>query len=90
MPGRADRRRPFLVQRGPDQRVPEPQAVPGLGRHTDGARLVHRREQVRDALAQDRGQVSNREVRAEQGRRPQYLADRTGHETEPVRNRRGQ
>ncbi len=89
VPGRAYRRRHVVIQCGPDQRMPEPQAVAGSGQHAHGTRLVHRRDQVGNAAAQHGGQIGDREVRAEQGRRPQDLADRTGDEAEAVRYRRG-
>ena len=80
----------LVVQRRPDQRMPEPQAGAGLGQHAGGARLVHRRDQVRHAAAQHDRQVMTGEIHAEQGRRPQHLAHRPGHEAEPVRDRRRQ
>ena len=70
--------------------MPEAQAVGGLGQHADGTCLVHRRHQVRHVTAQHDGQIGDREVRAEQGRRPQDVPYRTGHEAEPIRYRRGQ
>ena len=68
----------------------EPEAVAGLGQHASGARLVDRRDQVRHAAAEHDGQVGDREVRAEQRRRPQYLAHRPGDKSEPVGYGRGQ
>src|SRR5260370_7728662 len=37
----------FLVERRPDQQVPEAEAVARFGEHARGARLVNGREQVR-------------------------------------------
>ena len=90
VPGGAQRRRHIVVQRRPDQRVPEPEAVAGLGQHASGACLVHRRDQVRHAAAEHDRQIGDREIRAEQGRRPQHIAHRPGHEAEAVRYGRGQ
>ena len=68
----------------------EPQAVAGLGQYADRACLVHRGDQVRHAPAEHDGQIGDREVRAEQGRRAQDLAYRPGHETEAISDGRGQ
>ena len=70
--------------------MPEPEAVAGLGQHASGARLVHRRDQVRHAASEHDRQIGDREIRAEQGRRPQHVAHRAGHEAEAVRYGRGQ
>ena len=69
--------------------MPEPEPVTGLGQHAGGAGLVHRREQVGRAPAQDDGQVRDSEIHAEQGRRPQYLPHRPGGEAEAIRDGRG-
>ena len=90
MPGRADGGRHLVVQRRPDQRMTERQAVAGFGQHSDGTCLVHRRDQVRYASAQHDGQIGDREVRAEQGRRLQHFAHRTGHEADAIGYDRGQ
>ena len=90
VPRGAHRRRHLVVQRRPDQRMPEPEAVPGLGQHAGRARLVHRRDQVRHAAAQHDRQVGDREIHAEQGRRPQHLPHRPGGEAEAIRDGRGQ
>ena len=70
--------------------MPEPETVAGLGQHASGACLVHRRDQVRHAASEHDRQIGDREIRAEQGRRPQHVAHRAGHEAEPVRYGRGQ
>ena len=90
VPGSAQRRGHIVVQGRPDQRVPEPEAVAGLGQHASGACLVHRRDQVRHAAAEHDRQIGDREVRAEQGRRPQHITHGPGHEAEAVRYGRGQ
>ena len=70
--------------------MPEPEAVAGLGQHAGGTCLVHRRDQVRHAAAQHDRQIGDREIHAQQGRRPQYLARRPGHEAKAVGDGRGQ
>ena len=90
MPGGTHRRGHLVVQRRPDQRMPESEAIAGLRQHADGTRLVHGRDQVRHPAAKHRGQIRDREVHAEQGRGPQHLAHRPGHEVEAVRDGRRQ
>ena len=70
--------------------MPEPEPAAGLGQHAGGACLVHRRDQVRHAAAQHDAQITDREIRAEQGRGPQHLAHRPVHEAEAVRYGRRQ
>ena len=70
--------------------MPEPEARGRTRPARRGARLVHRRDQVRHAASEHDRQVGDREVRAEQGRRPQHVAHRAGHEAEAVRYGRGQ
>jgi hypothetical protein len=70
--------------------MPEPEALTGCGQHAHGTRLVHRRDQVGHAPAQDGGQIGNREVDAEQGRGPQYLAHGAGGEAKAVSDGRRQ
>ena len=64
--------------------MPESEAVARLGQHASGARLVDRRDQVCHAAAEHDGQIGDREVRAEQSRRPQY--SRTDPATNPSRS----
>ena len=90
VPGGAHRRRHLVVQRRPDQRMPESEAIAGFGQHAGGTRLVNRRDQVRHAAAQHDRQIRNRELHAQQGRRPQHLARRPGHEAKAVRYGRRQ
>jgi hypothetical protein len=70
--------------------MPEPQAATGFGQHADGTCLADHRDQVRHAAPKHDGQIRDREFRAEQGRRPQDLAHRSGHEPEAVRYGRRQ
>jgi hypothetical protein len=90
MPGGPDRPGHLVVQRGPDQRVPEFQPLARFGQHPDGACLVDGRYQVRDAAPQHDGQVGHGEVNAQQGRGAQHHTHRAGHEPQPVRDRRRQ
>ena len=90
VPGGAHRRRHLVVQRFPDQRVPEPEAPAGLGQHADGTCFVHCRDQVGHAAIQHDRQIRDREIRAEQRRRPQDIAHRAGHEVQAVRDGGGQ
>lgn len=53
VPGGADRPWHLFIQRLPDQRMPEPQAVTGLGQHAGGTRLVKGPGQVGGAAAQN-------------------------------------
>ena len=76
VPGGAHRHRYLVVQRRPDQRMPEPEAAAGLGQHAGRAGLVHGRDQVGHAAAQHDRQVRHGEVHAQQGRRPQHLTHR--------------
>jgi hypothetical protein len=70
--------------------MPESQAMTRLGQHAGLNRLVDRREQVRHAAVQHDRKIRNREVHAQQGRRPQHVAHRPSHEAKPVRYGRGQ
>jgi len=70
--------------------MPEPQAVAGLGQHAHGTCLVDRRDQVRHATPKHDRQIRDREIRAEQGRRPQHLTHRPGHKAQAVRYGRRQ
>ena len=84
MPGGADGGRHLRVQRLPDQRVAERQAVDGIGQHAGRAGLVERRHQVGHGPAEHGGQIGDRELHAEQRGGAEHLPGRCGDESEPV------
>jgi len=57
---------------------------------TPTAHLVDRRDQVRHAAPQHNRRIRDREIRAEQGRRPQHRPHRPGHKSKAVRYGRRQ
>ena len=67
--------------------MPKSQTDAGFGQHPGGARLLHRRDQLRHPPAQHDRQVSDRELHPEQHRRLQHGAHRPGHEAEAVGDR---
>ena len=65
--------------------MPEPETLAGFGQHTGRERLVKNPDQIRDAAAQDDRQIRDREVHAQQGRRPQDLTHRPRNKAKAIR-----
>ena len=74
----------LVVQRSPDQRMPEREAVARIGQHASRACLGNGRNQVGHAATEDGRQIRHGKVDAEQRRCAQHLAHRA--DTKPRRS----
>ena len=79
-----------LVQHLPDQRMPERQPHPGLPKHPRGHRLPDHRRQLGHRPAHHHSEIADRELRAQQRRRPQHPQRLIRDEPQPIRDHRRQ
>jgi hypothetical protein len=84
VPRRPDGSRNVVIERRPDERVPEREPVLAVPQHTCRAGLVDRDHQVGDPAAHHDRQVRHQELDAQQGRRLQQRAYFLWQEVEPV------